>query len=57
MRVSTTVPVSASAYKKTAIEKFQAAGNPSQPLDRLSEAERNEAWVRLCEKIEEAMGK
>ena len=51
------IPVSASAYKASPIECFQAAHDPQQPLDGLSRARRNVALVDICRKIyEEAIG-
>ncbi|MBC1294859.1 leucine-rich repeat domain-containing protein, partial [Nostoc sp. UCD122] len=49
------IPISASSYKKTDIEKYQAAHPPSKPLDTLNKAERNQAWVKICEEVEKAI--
>jgi hypothetical protein len=49
------IPISASSYKKTDIKDYQAAHAPNKPLDSLSQADRNQAWVEICEKIEESM--
>ncbi|MBW4425249.1 MAG: leucine-rich repeat domain-containing protein [Nostoc desertorum CM1-VF14] len=49
------IPISASSYKKTDIQEYQAAHSPDKPLDGLSPAERNHAWVKICEKVEEAI--
>ncbi|WP_392482855.1 COR domain-containing protein [Nostoc sp. C110] len=49
------IPISASSYRKTDIEKYQAAHPPSKPLDTLNKPERNQAWVKICEEVEKAM--
>ncbi|ODG98070.1 Ras family protein [Nostoc sp. KVJ20] len=49
------IPISASAYRKTDIEKYQAAHPPGKPLDTLNKPERNQAWVKICEEVEKAM--
>ncbi|MEH2423522.1 MAG: toll/interleukin-1 receptor domain-containing protein [Nostoc sp.] len=49
------IPISASSYRKTDIQEYQAAHSPDKPLDTLSPAERNQAWVKICEKVEEAI--
>ncbi len=51
------IPISTSSYKKTAIEKYQSAHPPNEPLDSLDKAKCNQAWVKICEKIEVAMKK
>ncbi len=48
------VPVSHCLYKKTEIAEYQAASDPSKPLDSLIEAELNRVLVDIAEKIEEA---
>ncbi|QDL11275.1 GTPase [Brasilonema sennae CENA114] len=48
------IPLRFSSYKETAIEKYQAAHDPKNPLSRLSEAEQDGAWVDICSKIKEA---
>ncbi len=51
------IPVSASAYEASPIERFQAVHDPQQPLDGLSRARRNAVLVAICRKIyEEAIG-
>jgi Leucine-rich repeat (LRR) protein len=45
------VPVSDSLYHETDIARYQAASDPSTPLDTLSEAEANRVLVKICEKI------
>jgi internalin A len=50
------IPVSASLYEETAIEKYQSAHPPTQPLDSLSPAAVNQALVEICKKIKSAMG-
>jgi hypothetical protein len=49
------VPISASSYKETEIANYQAAHDPSQPLDSLSLAEQNRAFVEICQKIKAAL--
>jgi hypothetical protein len=49
------VPVRACSWKKTAIGDLQSAFPPEKPLAEMG-AERDGAWVTICEKIEEAMG-
>ena len=49
------IPISASSYKITDIEKYQAAHPPNKPLDTLNKPERNQAWVKICEEVEKAM--
>lgn len=49
------IPISASSYRKTEIEKYQAAHPSNKPLDSLSKGERNQAWVKICEEVEEAI--
>ncbi|MBW4593800.1 MAG: leucine-rich repeat domain-containing protein [Brasilonema angustatum HA4187-MV1] len=51
------IPLRFSSYKETAIEKYQAAHDPKNPLSRLSEAEQDGAWVDICSKIKEAASK
>jgi hypothetical protein len=47
------IAVSASAYKETEIERYQAANDPSKPLDSLTPSELNKELVRICEQIKE----
>lgn len=49
------VPVRASSYKKTALKDYQAVLEPDKPLAKMTGAERDSAWVRICEKIEKAV--
>ena len=49
------VAVSASSYKETRIEKYQAANDPSKPLDTMTKAKQNAELVRICEQIKSAM--
>ena len=50
------VPVAASAYDQTEIASFQAVHDPRRPLEQLTPAERNAAWVRICREIGESFG-
>jgi hypothetical protein len=49
------VPIYASAYKKTPLKNYQAALEPSKPLANMSQARRDQAWVKICEEIEKAV--
>ena len=51
------VPLSESSVDKTEIGSFQAAYDPSEPLDMLSTAEQNRALVKICRKIEAAFAR
>ena len=47
------VPVRASSYKKTALKDYQAVIDPDTPLAEMK-AERDQAWVTICEEIEKS---
>lgn len=49
------VPVRDSAYKQTALKNYQAALSPDTPLAAMTKAKRDQAWVRICERIEKAV--
>lgn len=49
------VAVSASAYLETNIKDYQAANDPTRPLDCLKPAKLNEALVKICETIRTAV--
>jgi hypothetical protein len=49
------IPLRASSWKETAIEKFQAVIAPARPLNAQTEAERDESWVKICARIKEAL--
>jgi NTP pyrophosphatase (non-canonical NTP hydrolase) len=49
------VPLSASMYEETEIKDYQAAYDPSRPLDGLPEYEQNAALVKICEYIKQAV--
>ena len=51
------IAVSSSMYKETEIEQYQAANNPSKPLDGLSTAKQNQELVRIGEKIKAALAR
>lgn len=48
------IPVRSSSYKITKINDYQAAHNPSKPLSSLNDAEQDDAWVSICDRIQEA---
>jgi len=48
------VPVSACLYEETDIGAYQAAHDPSRPLDSLSPAEQGEILVHICQRIKAA---
>jgi len=48
------IPVSDSSYQVTEIAEYQAAIPPDRPLDRLRRADRNEAWVQICQLVKQA---
>jgi AAA-like domain/TIR domain len=50
------IAVRESLYRRTAIEHYQAASNPDRPLAGLRVADRERELVRICEKIEAAVG-
>ena len=50
------VPVRASAFKETALKDYQAVLDVGQPLANMTDAERDQAWVRIGEEIEKAIG-
>jgi internalin A len=45
------VAVSASQYKVTEINRYQAANDPNKPLDKMKGSQRNEVLVRICDEI------
>ncbi|WP_392535489.1 COR domain-containing protein [Nostoc sp. C117] len=49
------IPLSFSSYEETEIEKYQSAHPPNQPLDSLTSAQENQAWVNICKKIKAAV--
>jgi len=51
------VPVTASSYEETAFESMQAAMNPANPLDQMSEPQQHHALVNLCKVIKSAFEK
>ena len=50
------IAVSASMYKETEIVTYQAANNPSEPLDSLSSSNLNKELVRIGELIKKKAG-
>jgi hypothetical protein len=49
------VHVRASSYKKTALRDYPPVLDPVLPLANMTDAERDRAWVRICEEIEKAV--
>ena len=49
------IPLIDSSYKNTAIEKFQAAHDPSRPLAKLTSAKRAEALVSIVAKLSKTL--
>jgi hypothetical protein len=49
------LPVRASSYRKTTLKNYQAVLDPQMPLANMTKAERDSAWVRICEEIEKAL--
>ncbi len=47
------IPVRACSYKETALQHIQAAIDPEKPLATMK-AERDKAWVKICEEIKKA---
>jgi hypothetical protein len=51
------VPLQASNYKATAIEKYQAVYPTDRPLKQITAAKRDTAWVEVCSNITTAMSR
>jgi hypothetical protein len=49
------VPVRYSAYEVTPLKNYQAVHDPGNPLAKMTAADRDWAWVTVCEKIEKAV--
>jgi tetratricopeptide (TPR) repeat protein len=49
------VSVSACAYSETDIKNYQAANDPTRPLDSLTSAKLNKELVKICETIKQAL--
>lgn len=50
------IPVRACSYKETTLIDYQAAIDPSKPLANMK-AERDKAWVEICEMIKQAVNR
>jgi internalin A len=46
--------VGACSFKETPLKVYQAAIPPDKPLAKMRKADRDEAWVRICEEIKKA---
>lgn len=51
------VPVGSCAYKETPLKDYQAAGDPDKPLATMKKADRDKAWVSICEEIKKAVSR
>ena len=49
------VPVRYSAYKLTPLKNYQAVLDPGKPLAAMTKADRDTAWVKICEQIQKAV--
>jgi len=50
------IPVGACAHEKTPLARYQPAIPAGKPLATMKKANRDEAWVRICQEIEKATG-
>ncbi len=48
------IPVRAFSYKETALKNYQAVSPPDKPLAQMK-AERDQAWVKVCDEIKKAL--
>ena len=48
------IPIRACAYKETPLKDYQAAIDPEKPLANMR-ADRDKAWVKICEEIKKAV--
>ena len=51
------IPLKPSAYKHTEIAKYQAIRNPDPALTELPQEQQESEWVKICERIQEAICK
>jgi hypothetical protein len=51
------IPVRACAYKETLLKDYQAAIDPDKPLANMKKADRDKAWVKICEEIKKAVSR
>ena len=51
------VPLFPSSYNKTEIGGYQAVVDPKRPIGTMKKADQDEAWIKVCEKIEVALKK
>ena len=49
------IPISASLYEETRLKDYQAAIDPSRPLDSLTLSKRNQALVQIAKQIRDAL--
>jgi hypothetical protein len=50
------IPVRASSYEQTPLERYQALYDASKPLADMSKAKRDRAWVQICKRIKKEAG-
>jgi internalin A len=48
------IPVRACSYQETSLKNYQAVSDPDKPLAQMK-AERDGAWVKVCEEIKKAL--
>lgn len=51
------IPIGACSYKETTLKDYEAAIDPNKPLARINKADRDEVWVRICEKIKKVVSR
>jgi hypothetical protein len=49
------IPIRASAYEETPLKHYQAVSPPEKPLDQMTKAGRDKAWVEICKAIKRAV--
>lgn len=51
------IPVRACSYKETPLKDYQAAGESDKPLANMKKADRDKAFVKICEEIKKAVSR
>jgi class 3 adenylate cyclase len=49
------VPISASSFNETPIGDYQSVLKPEEPLDGMTDSQKNVAWVSVCKQIKAAL--